>query len=64
MWNTTPVLPGRVEVQPVRDHDVEEVLDGQRLEPVVLQVVGGDQVLHVRRTASEQPLVRRRRSRR
>ena len=36
---------GLVEVQTVVDDDVEEVRDGQCFEPVVLEVVGGDEVL-------------------
>ena len=40
-----PGLPGLVEVQAVSRDDVEQVADGQRPESVVLEVVGGDQVL-------------------
>ena len=45
MWNTTPVCAGLVEVQPVPGDDVEQVVDGQRPQPVVLEMVGRDEVL-------------------
>jgi hypothetical protein len=55
MWSTYSRLTGSVVVEPLADHDVEEVLNREGFEPLVLQVVGRDQMLDCTCRGREHP---------